>query len=129
MKTSKKTWQIIKSAVGGPQDDPAKISDVFCEYFSNIESNQSSNIQPPQNINVRGFYQHIQLKVNECTEVDNSVRSMKSSSARDDKVNLKLIKYILTTFLEDFSGLINSSFKAGIFPDYFKTADVTPLFK
>jgi len=41
------------------------------------------------------------LRPTNCTEVDNIVHRIKSSSAGGEKVNLKVIKYILPTILED----------------------------
>ena len=90
--------------------EAVKTSKVFNKYFSNIGSNLSSNIQPPEDINFERFLpagidlSHY-LRPTNYTEVDNIVRSKNSNSSEGNKLNLKVKKIHFTNNFGRFCGI------------------------
>ena len=50
-------------------------------------------------------------------------------SARTDKISVKLIQAAGRTILNSLKNILNLSLNTGIFPDVWKIAHVTPIFK
>ena len=62
-------------------------------------------------------------------DITEAVNSLKNSSAGWDFIPPSIAKQSIQSYIKPFTGLINSSFQNGIFPDELKMAKVIPIFK
>ena len=62
-------------------------------------------------------------------DITQVVNSLKNSSAGWDFIPASTAKQSIQSYIKPLTGLINSSFPNGIFPDELKTVKVIPIFK
>ena len=141
----KRTWKILNSLMGKNRSsvqesfivdneivtDPAKISEAYCKHFID-HPNNIHNAVPPSNNNYMGLIPLIPEAAifDPCTESEISriIASMKKEGSLDD-LPRKFLKLCKDYAPKCISSLINACLEQGIFPDIFKIAKITPVFK
>ena len=147
----RKTWQGIKeiinitSCIAKKQTiklsiknnlitDNELIANCFNDYFSNIADNLSKNIQPSKNnfndflnvSNINSFF----LSPVTTEEIELFISSMDTKkSLGPNSIPASILKLSSNIISEPISIIVNNSFKCGIFPDFFKIANVVPIHK
>ena len=107
------------------------IAECMNEFFTNIgeklaESIPNTHSVPTLESNQFSMYLY---PVTE-SEVEGIVRKLKpKKSSGYDGIPNNILKVLSPEVLSHFTGLINESFKTGIFPDLMKISKVVPLFK
>ena len=112
----------------------SSISNLFNEYFTDIGPTLSSQI-PETNVNFEMYMKfsakeqfnfrdiHIQEVLREISNLNTS------KSAGSDNIPAKLIKDAKDVVAPFLTIIFNASLKSGIFPDDFKIAKVSPIYK
>ena len=141
----KKNWRILNSLMGKNRDmisdnfqidgeqvlDEAAIASSFSDYFISHPASIHASIPPPSmdfshlitpNPRTMVFYHSTE------SELLHEISSMKNSGSLDDvpSLLLKLCKSNLSKFL---SRLFNMCIDQGAYPEIFKIARITPVFK
>ena len=126
---SKKKITLINPEVGEDINDPDTASYIN-EFFANIGQKLSANFKTPWFFDGQenGNKIHTIVATNEevltcCTDIDIS------KSACVENISCKVLKDALIHLNVRFTDLLNTSFITGIFPNTWKCARVTPLFK
>ena len=146
----KKTWQILKSAIGKQNDKSCfpqsfcidnnivssknKISESFNNYFAKIGITTSQNV--PKSSKCYSEYlknpipNSMFLESIEHSHVLDIVHKLKPKiSCGHDDISTKLVKETIAYIIEPLTHIINLSLKTGIFPDKLKIAKVIPIHK
>ena len=146
----KKTWQGIKEIIslkssskaqpysinlnGKIITDAKTIADSFNDYFSNIANKLSNKIVPSTNSfqdyldnpNENSFF----LSPVTEGELKSCICSMKvDKSNGPNSIPTPILKLTCETIAKPLTNIINNSFQNGIFPDFFKIAQVIPIYK
>ncbi|XP_078377802.1 uncharacterized protein LOC144660957 [Oculina patagonica] len=146
---SKKTWQTIneltsrksgKTSVtslkvnGVSVTDPTEISNEFNNYFATIGPKLASNFDPLENDNYQKYLtstdKRFQLRPTSTNKVLSLLNKLNKSKATGlDKIPARLIRDCADLICIPIRDIFNQSISLGIFPDDWKSARVTPLFK
>ena len=132
-KTSKTTKIISVKTNDVILTNKLDISETFNNYFSNIGKELSSQI-PHSN---KGFEEYIEpknvvfefkpLSTNDVTTALNKLKVSKSSGP--DKMSTKILKDANEVCVPYLTYIFNCSLNSGIFPDEWKIARVSPIYK
>ena len=140
-----RTWKIIKDIVGKTQNnikqtnningeltsDKYIISNAFNNYFVTIGPQLANKI----NINkipwtyINSTMNSIFIPYINEKDITQVVNSLKNSSTGWDFIPAYIAKQSIQSYIKPLTGLINSSFQNGIFPDELKFTKVIPIFK
>ena len=141
-KNIRKTWQIMHNVIKKVSDksnisetfkieniettNPKKISEGFCNYFTNVGPDLSKQIPPP----IRTYKQYISIKTptnslflypTDPNEINSIVKRMKpKKSTGQDNISYWLLKQINETICQPVAILINKSMEEGTFPNKLK---------
>ena len=121
--------------VGGKDvDNPTDIADLFNKYFAQVAPSLEKSLGPSFK-NPISYMSHIVvpdvMTFRPVTE-DNVMQiaaSLKDASAGLDNITSKLVKSILPSILTHVTYLVNLCLSKNVFPNIFKTALITPVFK
>ena len=142
-----RTWKIIKDIVGKTKtqnnikqknningeltSDKDIISNAFNYYFVTIGPQLANKININKNplTYINSTMNSIFIPYINEKDITQVVNSLKNSSAGWDIIPASIAKQSIQSYIKPLTGLINSSFQNGIFPDEPKTAKVIPIFK
>ena len=147
-----KTWNILKTLIGknnnksGISDtfkidntitkNASKISNKFCEYFSDIGNQFASKIPKPDKpfhhyLNHNTNYQRsIFMSPTDPEEISRIIASLKcKNSSGHDGISSKLLKSLQPALCLPISILINKSMETGQVPADMKIAKIIPIYK
>ena len=145
----KRNWDIIRGLMGNKsikKHDIKKlvvedkiftsekcIAEAFNHFFTNVAQNLANSL-PVSNLEILDFMpsappQYFQLNPVTESECLNIISSLKNSKTDIDSLPVKIFKIVSASLVQPICLLINNSFTTGIFPDYFKTARITQIFK
>ena len=144
---AKKSWDVIRnlSGIKTHRLHPTKIlvndetisnsqqiSESFVDYFSKIASKLNEDLPISQSDPCRFIERNVKtfflfpVTSNECSKIVSNLKIVKTHL---DTIPVKTFKSISIYIIDPLTKLINSSFSSGIFPDIFKIARITPIFK
>lgn len=148
----KKTWRTINDTLNRnkkknefPKEfqvnnesitDPTNIANHFNDFFANIGTHLSNNIELNDHTQsfkdyltkpVLPLFNFIPTNEHEVRSIINNLKN-KTSSGKDEISN-KLLKAIVEEVTAPLTLIINQSLSTGIYPDVLKIAKVRPLFK
>ena len=121
--------------VGGREvNGPVMISELFNKYYGQVAPSLDSSLGPSDkdplsyldHINVPDVMTFCPVTPN---HVSNVVSLLKDASAGLDDISTKFFKAILPSILPEITYLVNLCITKSTFPDIFKTALITPVFK
>ena len=104
--------------------DPKANLESIIDTFQNHES--------VQRIKLANFHSKSSLKFNSVSELDvkKEILNLSSKKAtRKGDIPAKILKNSISAYLSELKILINNCLKNGAFPNDFKLADITPIFK
>ena len=139
MKRKKKSRTVIKSIRdknGIKITEPKKIADCLNEHFSTVGKTMAEKLNDQEGL--RDPLDYIKKRIEESIEMPDSTTSEILKLIIDidakkacgfDEINNKIIKKTSETVAPFLKTLFNACMQQGIYPDCFKTAQVTPLFK
>ena len=114
--------------------NPTLIADLFNKYFSQVAPSLDKTLGPSDRDPI-SFLSHMTVPdtmtfcpVSE-DQVSYVVSNLKDASAGIDTITAKLIKALLPNILPQITHLMNLCLTRSIFPNIFKTALITPVFK
>ena len=119
---------------GGEVKDPAIISDLFNKYYGQVAPSLDSSLGPSDK-DPLSYMDHIYIpdvmtfRPVTANHVSNVVSTLKDASAGLDDLSTKLVKTILPIILPELTYLVNLCITQNTFPDIYKTAIITPVFK
>ena len=107
------------------------ISNAFNNYFVTIGPQLANKININKNplTYINSTMNSIFIPYINEKDITQVVNSLKNSSAGWDFIPASIAKQSIQSYIKPLTGLINSSFQNGIFPDELKTAKVIPIFK
>ena len=142
-----KTWKNIKTLIGNEltnntikklvinnieHTDQFEIAEIFNKYFSEVAMYLENNL-PHNNINPLQLISNNQNSIflapvtpNECSII---IKNLKLTKQSPNKIPVKLFIETSEYFVNILCDLINLSFTSGKFPNSFKIAHITPIFK
>ena len=150
---TKNTWKVInqilkpnneidKNKVNSfinPSDQQEKITDdkMICEMFNNYYVNAGKNLSNNIIDNNIPATDYLDSRVSETLifpstdelEVTRLVECLDDSAAGVDDIPARIIKSVSREIAYPLTTLFNLSMRDGIFPDQFKIAKITPIFK
>ena len=149
---SKKTWALINKLTnkrtssisvdcinfnGEQVQDKQLISELFCDYFTNIGPEYARAIPPSKHRHQDYLNNHnasnsnsIFLSPTNSAEIVKLIINMKpKSSCGIDKLSSKILKLIAHSIANPLATLLNRSLVEGLVPDSLKVAKIIPLFK
>lgn len=147
---SKKVWNVLNTAIGkriknstihnilhdsvllNSDTNARQMADIFNVYFANVGKNMAAKIipEPP--------FSHTEVKSSNKSEIKTiteaeillTINEMKGGSAPGfDGISVEILKNISQHITKPLSHLINLSFNSGQFPDLYKIAIISPLYK
>lgn len=116
--------------------NPTDLSDTFNEHFSTIGPKLANEIPSAANSNNRCLdylnftdqrFHFDQINCNEVFSLLNKLSQSKSTGL--DKISVRLIRECADLICIPICAIFNRSLITGVFPDEWKCAKVTPLFK
>ena len=149
---SRKQWEMINTLLnrrkkrvhikklidkkGNIVDTPTAIANNFNNYFANIAANLKSNdrnIELPNKLHEQ-FLKHgerneLNLYTVRSKEVYDSINKFKNKATLDTKIGALKIANTSRKFTEVLAGVIDKSFREGVFPRQLKSARVVPVYK
>ena len=151
---SRKQWQMINKLLNrknrcnttinklvGPEGNVVtnrnEISNSFNDFFCNIASDLKKKSAPPESpvteMNCDSLKypvsNTIHLNDADASEIHSVIKNFKNKATRDTKISSLKIANEFYTFTNALAGVVNKSFREGIFPDELKIARVTPIYK
>ena len=133
----KKTKQTIVNELDMNKNilqDPQEIVEGFNEYFSNIGPNLASNIAMA-NCNFETYVQKAKseftaFQPTTVTDVIQMLSGLSNNKATGiDKISCKIIKIAAPAIADSLTYIFNQAITLSTFPDQWKVARVTPLYK
>ena len=144
----KKTWESINRLTKGNKlrdpinllddndvehNDPVKVSNMFCDYFSNVANDLEnsiplSNLDPLDNVNCSvdsSFY----IFPTSPIEIHKLIMSLPSKSCTTESIPIFVYKLLVDKLSIVLNDLFNISASSGIFPYCLKIAEIVPIFK
>ena len=149
-KNPKKIWQIIKEVSTGSKsvekiekitvnnvttDDPAKISEHFNKFFSEVGKQISESVLPTQKkadqfINENQEIPPLDLGNTGPIHVSDFIKSFDPKKSKDfDGLSMFLLKNIATEISVPLAHIFNLSLETGTFPSKLKQSRTVPVFK
>lgn len=134
---SKTVWSIINNIRNGadpPRDiqihgDGKIIADRFNNFFLNYTKDLVPNITT-ENICLEQIDRSLFLKPITEIEILSIIKNLKNKhSSGDDEVPTSLIRSVIHEIITPLTYTIDSSFRAGVFPDSLKLATIRPVHK
>jgi len=147
----KSTWKLIKSLINDnkPKNesvdelsingqvilDKQIIAHKFNEYFINIGNDLSKKI-PNVPEKYTDYLKHLNVtksffckptNASEITDITSKLKACKSAGY--DDIHPSVVKSVISTIANPLAHIFNLSLSSGIFPNNFKIAKVTPVFK
>ena len=124
----------IKGKDGNVTSDPAKISNVFNDFYVNVVDGITKTIpltpKSPLDYLSKRACNSLFLTLVTAIEVNDLINiSNSSKSVGPNKIPMKLLKIIGCAVSPLLALLVNQSFQSGIFPDKLKIAKVISIFK
>ena len=119
---------------GNSVDNSMEIADLFNKYYAQVAPSLESSLGP-SNKDPMSYLNNVAITdvmtFQPVTEahVRYIVTTLKDASAGIDNITTKLVKTILPTILTHITHLINLCLTKNVFPEIFKTAVITPVFK
>ena len=118
-------------------DRPNEIAEAFNEHFVTIGPKLASNIEQKPDDNPLKYLEEnnenspkFQFKQVDASYVRKAVMGLKNSkSPGPDKIPTKLLKDAIEFICQPLVMIFNASLETGIFPDIWKLARVTPIYK
>ena len=118
-------------------DRPNKVAEAFNEHFVTIGPKLASNIEQKPDDNPLKYLEEnnenspkFQFKQVEASYVRKAVIGLKNSkSPGPDNIPTKLLKDAIEYICQPLAMIFNASLETGIFPDIWKLARVTPIYK
>ena len=109
------------------------IAETFNNYFANVGNELSKQIPPT----IKRFEDYLEPKIStfefkmiSTCEVQSVLKKLKTSkSSGQDKISIKLLKDSTDVSLTYLTHMYNCSLLSGIFPDEWKLARVSPIYK
>ena len=149
---SKKAWRVINSLIGRTNDkstisntfkinnktviDDQKISNEFCNFFTNIGIKYVNEINVPD---PKFSHQHFMKNKNpvnmfmaptDLQEIITCIDSLKrKNSSGHDNITSATLKYITNTICIPLTNIFNKSLETGTVPDLLKLAKSIPIYK
>ena len=144
----KKTWKTLNSLLGKKSKntivrnikveghditEPKKIAELFNNYFVNVGPSLANEIpatssKPEANItHTSSTFQFQPISGSAVREVINKLKAGKATGM--DKIPAEVIKAAAPVIAQSLAVIFNASLKTGVFPDEWKTAKVSPVFK
>ena len=146
----KKTWRVINSLIGRTNDkstisntfkinnktvtDDQKISNEFCNFFTNIGIKYANEIPDP-----KFSHQHFMKNKNPVNmfmaptdpqEIITCIDSLKrKNSSGHDNITSATLKDIKNTICIPLTNIFNKSLETGTVPDLLKLAKIIPIYK
>ena len=114
--------------------DDKHIASVFNEFFiekiRKLKQKIDPNLVQDPLLKMRRLCSSFSFNLVSIEHVERIIRSMKTSpSCGIDGISSKVLKIVTKEVAPALSQLVNSSFESGIFPECFKQAKITPIFK
>ena len=135
-KTSKTTSVAMVEFENKQLTDKKEITSAFNRHFTNVGPSLAGKIEGKLNDDPTRFIPSneasVKFKFKPATKqyVLNALRGLKSSkSPGPDRIPAKILKDAAEVICDPLKIIFNESLKVGIFPDIWKTARVTPIFK
>ena len=119
---------------GRDVSDPIIIAHQFNKYYGQVATSLDSSLGPSDR-DPLSYMNHVNVPdvMTFCPvspdEVFNVVSALRDASAGHDCISTKFVKAIIPAILPQLTYLINLCLRKCIFPNIFKTALVTPVFK
>lgn len=148
---TKATWSMINSEVGNKNiclekdltvrfkgklySDPQVVSNIFCDYFSNIVSDLKGGVNNSQFLNYSAhgktlFQKRFSLTPTNEQEIENIIGLLKQkNSVGFDEIPISVLKAAKNHISKVLSHLINSSFISGLYPNLLKISKIVPVYK
>jgi hypothetical protein len=135
----RKLWNCINEIVDDTKnrnDKPEIDSVELNRYFSQVGKNLASQIK--QNNDMPDFTYRKNIDVNQTffltpvspSEVIETIKTLKNNSCPGpDNIDNKILKQIAELIAGPLSHIINRCFECAVFPDSFKIASISPIFK
>jgi len=149
----KQTWKNIKNLINGTKEkniplsfviegkvitEPKQIADAFNNYFNNMGlPPQDDNVTTEEDATVNHFLDYLcpvehRFQFHFVTESD--IKKVLNSLAPKtsygiDGLSVKFIKIIEDPLVPPLTKIVNQMLASGIFPDFLKTAKITPVYK
>ena len=146
----KKTWDVIKEVIGSNKStshtlpkrlvvnnvevfEKKRIAEHFNKYFVNVGPNLA-DIIPKSARKFESFLSGNYPILKEAPLTDEELKiafeTLKSNKSPGfDEISSDVIKFVVDALIEPIRYIFNLSLNKGIFPDKFKVAQVTPIFK
>ena len=114
--------------------DPKLIADNFCTFFTEIGKKHANRIPKSK----KGFHYYMKENIRDSifmaptniNEINNIIRKLKpKKSCGLDNITSNLLKQIAPTISEPLTQIINKSLQNGIFPENWKSAKISPIYK
>ncbi len=145
----RKIYQIIREATNVQVDNTTSKIDIFNDegeifsdnkqladfcnkFFIEVGKKMAQKINPPRQPFEVGYNNSKSMFLTPVTEnqVIIHINSLKNNSSPGlDSISSKLIKMVHIHIIKPLTHIINTIFKTGHVPNYFKTSVVTPIFK
>ena len=109
-------------------NDPKNKSEIFNNYFASKSSLNGQN-DPKPNLIRNDSIPNLAMLNTSPVEVDKLIRNLKKSHISPCGVSGKFLQFISKEISYSLSRLFNNLFEIGYFPDIWKIAHVTPIFK
>ena len=115
-----------------------EIAEAFNNHFTTIGPQLADKIEKRDSDDPLKYLSNVGGSIDSCFEfhtihpstIEREIKNLKcSKSAGHDKISVKLVKDAAEILSKPLAIIFNASFKKGIFPDIWKTARVTPIFK
>ena len=119
-------------------EKPNEIAEAFNNHFTTIGPKLADKIENRDSDDPLKYLSNIGGSTDPCFDfhtiypstVEREIRNLKcSKSAGHDKISVKLVKDAAEILSEPLAIIFNASFKKGVFPDIWKIARVTSIFK
>ena len=115
-------------------DNPNLIADQFNKYYGQVATSLDSSLGPCAK-DPMSFMNYVTVsdvmffRIVTQDEVFHLVSALKDTSSGIDNISVKLVKAIIPCILPHLTHLVNLCLTKNIFPNIFKTAVITPIFK
>ena len=126
-----KQYYTKKNINGELTSDKDIISNAFNNYFVTIGPQLANKININKNplTYINSTMNSIVIPYINEKDITQVVNSLKNSSAGWDLIPVSIAKQSIQSYIKPLTGLINSLFQNGIFPDELKIAKIIPIFK
>ena len=128
MKNNKFSGVSALNIDGNIINDPREKSQIFNEFFASKANVKGANDNPPI-LDKDPNLPFLSMLNTSPLEVGKLIRNLKKSHISPCGISGKFLEIISKEISYPFSKLLNNLFEIGIFPESWKIAHVTPIFK